>query len=91
MEENEWEEGDVKELAKLVEKSKQAWKPTREELDTINIDTRQDERELKIRTLITVSERKNLISLLCEYVDVFAWSYADMFGLDTNIVMHKCH
>jgi hypothetical protein len=91
MEENEWEEGDVKELAKLVEKSKRAWKPTREELDTINIGTRQDERELKIRTLITVSERKNLISLLCEYVDVFAWSYADMFGLDINIVMHKCH
>ena len=27
--------------------------------------------------------------MLHEYVDIFAWSYEDMLGLDTNIVMHK--
>ena len=44
---------------------------------------------MKIGTLITTSKKENLISLLREYVDVFAWSYMDIFGLDTNIVVHK--
>jgi hypothetical protein len=44
---------------------------------------------LKIGTLIIASEKENLISLLREYVNVFVWSYADMFGLDTCIIVHK--
>nr|XP_027190985.1 protein NYNRIN-like [Cicer arietinum] len=35
------------------------------------------------------SEREKLVKLLIDYVDVFAWSYQDMPGLDTNIVEHK--
>jgi hypothetical protein len=58
---NEWENDDVKEFARLVKQSKQAWKPIKQELETINI----------------TSERENLISLLREYVNVFAWSYVD--------------
>jgi hypothetical protein len=44
---------------------------------------------LKIGTLTSVSERKNFISLLCEFVNVFAWNYTDIPSLDTNIVVHK--
>ena len=33
--------------------------------------------------------RKELIDLLQEYNDVFAWSYQDMPSLDTNIVVHR--
>jgi hypothetical protein len=44
---------------------------------------------LKIRTLTSVNERKNFISLLWEFVDVFAWNYADIPSLDTNIVVYK--
>jgi hypothetical protein len=58
-------------------------------LETINVSTGQDERELKIETLITASERENLISLLRKYVDVFVWSYANMIGLDTSIIVYK--
>jgi hypothetical protein len=50
--------------------------------------TRQDERELKIETLITTSERENFISQFREHVDVFAWSYTNMSSLDTNIIVH---
>jgi hypothetical protein len=46
-------------------------------------------RELKIGTLITLKEREELIVLLRDYVDVFAWSYEDMPGLDTYIVVHR--
>ena len=32
---------------------------------------------------------QGLITLLEEYQDVFAWSYQDMPGLDSDIVQHK--
>ena len=32
--------------------------------------------------------KRKLIELLKEYSDIFAWSYQDMPGLDTNIVEH---
>ena len=35
------------------------------------------------------SEREKLVRLLFDYVDVFAWTYQDMPGLDTSIVEHK--
>jgi hypothetical protein len=40
-------------------------------LETINVGIRQDQRELKIGTLITASKKKNLISLLHGF-DVFS-------------------
>jgi hypothetical protein len=72
MEKNEWEKDDIKEFAKLLEQSERARKPTKEELKTINVGAGQDERELNIGTLLTTSERENLISLLRGYVDMFA-------------------
>ncbi|RDX79145.1 hypothetical protein CR513_40458, partial [Mucuna pruriens] len=33
--------------------------------------------------------RQRLVALLKEYVDVFAWSFRDMSGLDTTIVEHR--
>ena len=89
MEENEWEDDDVKEFARLVEQSKRTWKPAKKELQTINVSTRQDKRELKMGTLITTSERENLISLPHEYANVFTWSYTDISSLDINIVVQK--
>lgn len=55
----------------------------------INVGTRQDRRELKIGTLITVKEKGSLTSLLQDYMDVFVWSYADMLGLDIDIIVNK--
>ena len=43
---------------------------------------------MKIGTTFSFATRKELINLLQEYSDVFAWSYQDMLGLDTNIVVH---
>ena len=50
--------------------------------------TEESQRELKIGTLVTQKEREDLITLLRGYMDVFAWSYEDMPGLYTNIVVH---
>ena len=38
---------------------------------------------------MTWKEREDLITLLLEYVDSFAWSYEDMPGFDMNIVVHR--
>jgi hypothetical protein len=49
----------------------------------------QSKKELKIGTLITPKQRVELIAILHDYTNVFAWSYKDMPGLNTNIVVHK--
>ncbi|XP_052305620.1 uncharacterized protein LOC127904792 [Populus trichocarpa] len=76
-------------VRKLLEQQEQTWKPITEELETINVGSDQLKKELKIGTLVTSELRTKMIALLQEYADVFAWSYEDMPGLDTNIVVHK--
>ena len=34
------------------------------------------------------SVKQRLIQMLHDYVEIFAWSYEDMHGLDTDIVVH---
>jgi hypothetical protein len=55
----------------------------------VNAGTEQDKKELKIRMLIVVKEKDDLVTLLKEYVDAFTWSYANMLGLYTNIMVHE--
>ncbi|RVW69899.1 hypothetical protein CK203_059131 [Vitis vinifera] len=49
-------------------------------------------RELRIGSDLSTDERDSLIQLLRSYLDVFAWSYEDMPGLDpsSSIVCHFC-
>lgn len=55
----------------------------------MNAGTEQDKKEMKIKMLIVVKEKDDLVTLLKEYVDVFIWSYANMLGLYTNIMVNK--
>jgi len=34
-------------------------------------------------------EKQDLISLIQEYIDVFAWCYEDMPGLNPQVAMHR--
>ena len=43
-------------------------------------------REIRIGSSLSPDERSRLIDLLRSYLDVFAWSYEDMPGLDPSIV-----
>jgi len=38
---------------------------------------------------LSPSEKEDLISLVWEYIDVFAWNYEDMPGLDPQVAMHR--
>ena len=46
-------------------------------------------RELRIGSDLSIDERDSLIQLLGAYLDVFAWSYEDMPGLDPSIIQHR--
>ncbi|RVW18052.1 Retrovirus-related Pol polyprotein from transposon 17.6 [Vitis vinifera] len=52
------------------------------------LDSDDQPRELKIGLPLSTDERNRLIHLLRSYLDVFAWSYEDMPGLDPSIVQH---
>ncbi|KAE8662571.1 No pollen germination related 2 [Hibiscus syriacus] len=77
------------ELLRLVEKEDKQILPHKEEVETVNLGTDEKIKEVKIGTTLTVQIKQELINLLQEFKDIFAWSYQDMPGLSTDIVIHK--
>jgi hypothetical protein len=73
----------------MLEHGSKALQPHQEPVEIINLGTEEDKKEVKVGTTLEESIKERLIKLLHEYVDVFAWSYQDMPGLDTDIVVHK--
>ena len=43
---------------------------------------------MRIGTTLSADKRDSLLRLLISYLDVFAWSYEDILGLDPSIVQH---
>ena len=62
--------------------------PPFDDLETVDLGTANQPREMRIGTTLSVDERDSLLKLLRSYLDVFAWSYEDMPGLDPSIVQH---
>jgi len=77
------------EISRLLEQERRNIHPYGEALEMINLGTEEDKKEIKIGASLDPAVKKQIIELLKEYVDVFAWSYRDMPGLDTDIVMHR--
>lgn len=55
----------------------------------INLGIEENKMEVKVDTSLKGEVKKRSIERLHEYANVFAWSYQDMSGLDTDIVVHK--
>ena len=62
--------------------------PPFDDLETVDLGTADQHREMRIGTTLSADERDSLLRLLRSYLDVFAWSYEDMPGLDPSIVQH---
>ena len=43
---------------------------------------------IQMGNTLTTLKKDALVALLIEFKEVFAWSYEDMPGIDTNIVQH---
>ena len=59
LDDEEWAKEDIKEFTKLVAKFKKAQKPFSEELETINLGTKQEKKELKSVPLLRLKKEKN--------------------------------
>ena len=76
-------------LLRLVEQDERQILPHQEITEAVNFGTEKEKKEVKIGTTLSSATRRELIDLFQDYNDVFAWSYQDMPGLDTDIVVHR--
>ncbi|RVW20218.1 Retrovirus-related Pol polyprotein from transposon 297 [Vitis vinifera] len=63
--------------------------PATRDVETVDFGTEDQPREPKIGSPLSTDERDGLIHLLRSNLDVFAWSYEDMPGLDPFIVKEE--
>ena len=65
-------------------------KPNIEKTEVVNlVDEDENEKPIKIGVNFPKDLKHELIALLMEFREIFAWSCQDMLGLDTEIVVHK--
>ena len=57
-------------------------------LETINLGNDENPRLIKIGSALNAKEKKDLQELLMEFQEVFAWSYKDMPGINSEITKH---
>ena len=77
------------ELSRLLQQEERTIQPHEEPVDTINLGTEEDKREVKVGVNLEPNVKDRLIQMLHEYVEVASWSYEDMPGLDADIVVHR--
>ena len=53
------------------------------------VDKGKKEKPVKIGVNFPKDMKDELIALLKKFKEIFTWSYQDMPGLDTEIVVHK--
>ena len=74
------------ELEKIVAHEDQEMGPHQEETELVDLGTGNGKKEVKIGTGMIAPIREELIALLKNYQDIFAWSYQDILGLSSDIV-----
>ncbi|XP_052490856.1 uncharacterized protein LOC128043076 [Gossypium raimondii] len=73
-------------LLRMVEQEEKQVLPHEETIETVILE---EGKVVKIGTCIAEEVKQDLVKLLREFKDVFAWSYQDMPGLSTDIVVHR--
>ena len=63
--------------------------PTEDKVTQINMGDEANPKPIFISESLSSSKKENLISLVRENIDVFAWNYEDMPGLDPRVAMHR--
>ena len=55
----------------------------------VNLDSQDHPKPIFISESLSLIEKEELIILIMEYIDVFAWNYEDMPGFDPQVAMHR--
>ncbi|XP_070035446.1 uncharacterized protein [Nicotiana tomentosiformis] len=83
------EEAAFQEISRELNHFEEKPKPNLNETEAINLGDQDNIRETKISVHLEPQIKEEIIKALFEYKDVFAWSYDDMPGLSTDLVVHK--
>ena len=57
----------------------------------MDLETKDKPRPVNVAKEMPNEEKKAMIELLINFWDVFAWSYKDMQGLDSQLYQHQIH
>jgi len=68
---------------------KQHEPPIEDKMTQINLGDEANHKPIFISESLSPSEKEDIIQLIWEYINVFAWNYEDMPGLDPQIAMHR--
>ena len=63
--------------------------PTEDKVMQVNLGNQDHPKPIFISESLSLIEKEELIMLIKEYIDVFAWGYEDMPGLDPQVAMHR--
>ena len=74
------------EMMRLIYHENKQILPHKEVIEILNLESNEENKEVKIGKALPTEIKKEIISLLHEFTYVFAWSYQDMSGLSTGIV-----
>ena len=55
----------------------------------VNLGSQDHPKPISISEGLSLIERKEVIALVREYINVFAWNYEDMLRLDPQVAMHR--
>ena len=77
------------EMLRLLTMEDKQTLPHQEVTELVNLGTDNEKKEVKIGSSLDSLTKKEIMDLLKDYADIFAWSYQDMPGLSTEIVEHQ--
>jgi len=72
----------------MVEQENREVKPHQEETEVVSLGDGEERKEVKVVIGMSTNIRDELVALLRDYQDIFAWSYQDMPGLSPDIVQN---
>ena len=79
-----------RDILEALNKEHEGSKPNIEETEVINLaEEGEKDKLVKIGVNFPKYVKDELIALSKEFKEIFAWSYQDMPGLDTEIVVHR--
>ena len=79
-----------RDILEALNRESKGSKPKLEETKMVNLaDKGENGKSIKIGVNFPKDMKPELIALLKEFKEIFAWSYQDMQGLDIKIVMHR--
>ncbi|XP_055824288.1 uncharacterized protein LOC129892753 [Solanum dulcamara] len=76
-------------LTEELKQFEEQCKPNQEKTEAVNLGNDECIKETRISVHLAKAQRMELINLLREYIDIFAWSYDDVSGFSKDIISHK--